>query len=178
MRLSEIDPGHRGPGLRHALAFASELKRRCWTNNEVLLHVCRDLDICWEQAKGVMQMIARRVRANQRAVPSRQRLIAAAMRDWGLDDEDIAEMFSCPISEVCWVREFIDEIRRAEPIPDEVEMQCAWMLPDDPPPDVLAHRARDIRAARPEETPPKMRRVAIRQFVWHGGQHAFLPVGS
>lgn len=142
-------------------------------NNEGILHVCRELDICWEQSRGVVRMIC-----HLRGVPSRQRLMAAAMRDWGLEDEDIAEMFCCPISEVRWVREFIDEVRKAEPIPDDIEMQCAWMLPDDPPPEVIAQRARDIRAARPEEPPPKVERVEIRQFGWHGGQHAFLPVGA
>lgn len=173
MGLVHIDPGHRGPGLRHALAFASELKRRCWINHEAIFHVCRELDICWEQGRGVVRMID-----HLQGVPSRQRLIAAAMRDWGLDDEDIAEMFSCPVSEVMCVRESIDAVRRAERIPADIEMQCAWMLPDDPPPDVLAQRARDIRAARPDESVPKVRNASIRTYGWHGGQRAIFPISA
>lgn len=167
----EVGPGHGGVGLRHALAFAGTLRRRCAINSESILDVCRELDICWEQAVGVVRMVR-----HLRCVPSMRRLVAAAMRDWGLDDDDLAEMFGLTPEAVSAVRENVAAIRAAEPVPDEIEMQCAWMLPDDPPPEVIAQRAREIREARPEQPAPKVRRVEAQDFAWNGVQHAIFSV--
>ena len=168
-----LGPGHGGNGLRHALAFAGTLKRRCWINGESVMDVCRDLDICWEQAVGAVRMIR-----HLRGVPSVPRLIAAAMRDWGLDDADLAEMFGCSPEAVAAVRANVGAIRAREPFPDDIEMQCAWILPDDPSPEELAERARSVREARPMQAPPKVRPVRIRTFAWNGVHHAFFPIGA
>jgi len=172
--LSNLSSGHGSVGLRHALAFASEIHRRTVINHESLISVCRDLDVPWEQGRGVYRIVRR-----FKGAPSLQRRIACAMRDWGLEDEDLAEMFAVDVSVVRWVREFIDVIREREPIPQTMEAEAAWMLPDDPPPEEIYKRAAEIRAAR-DHVEGKSPRFAsgIRHFTWHGGQHAFLPVGA
>jgi len=160
--------------LRHAWAFAGEIKRRVLTNRESLISVCRELDVPWEQGRGVY-----RVLRHLKRVPSLQRRIACVMRDWGLNDDDISEMFAIDKSAVRWVREFVDVIREREPIPEEAEAESAWLLPDDPPPDELYRRAAELRANRPHVEGKSPRFASgIRQFTWHGGQHAFVPVGA
>ena len=165
-----IGPGHSGSGLRHALAFAGVIQRRCWVNREATADVAEDLDVSLEQVRGVAQMVH-----HLRGTPSQQRLIAAAMRDWGLDDSDLAEMFGVTVEAVACVRRNAAAIRLKEPIPAEIEIRCAGLLPDDVSPSELYARARAVRKARPLPGPPKSAAAGIRRFTWDGFQHAFIP---
>jgi hypothetical protein len=143
-------------------------------NYESLISVCRDLDVSWEQGRGVYRIVR-----SLNGVPSLERRIACAMRDWGLDNDDLAEMFSVDVSAVRWVREFIDVIREREPIPDCMERESAWLLPDDPPPDELYRRAAEIRANRTHVEGKSPRFASgIRHYTWDGSRHAFLSIGS
>jgi hypothetical protein len=167
-----LESGHGSAGLRHAWAFATEIKRRVLVNRESLISVCRDLDVPWEQGRGVLRILRQ-----LKCILSLHRRMACVMRDWGLDDDDIAEMFAVDVSAVRWVREFVDVVREREPIPSWMEAESAWLLPDDLPPDELYRRAAEVRALR--TTVPKGRPrggAGIRHYTWDGSQHAFIPI--
>lgn len=164
-----IGHGHGASGLRHALAFAAVIQRRCWVNGESTADVAMELDASLEQVRGIAKMVR-----HLRGTPSMPRLIAAAMRDWGLDDSDLAEMFGVTEAAVACVRRNVAAIRKSEPIPDDIEAQCAGLLPDDVCPEELYARARAVRDARPEPV-KRVPSAGIRNFTWNGVQHAFIP---
>jgi len=79
-----------------------------------------------------------------------------AMRDPGLDDADIAEMF---VESEGWsfdVR-YDPKLRENEPIPVHLEYLDDGLQPDDPSPQELARRTAEVRAAKVEPDRPAHR---------------------
>ena len=143
--------------LRHSLAYEAELRRRCLTNREPATKVASDLGLCSKQCQGAVRLL-KEVRV------SRERLACVVMLDPGLEDEDIAEIFSEPIDWARGVRQQEDLLRLKEPIPTELEYLDDSFCPGDPSPSEVLERAAEIRAARPPEyqTVPKQ----IKSIHW------------
>ena len=136
--------------LRHSLAFASTLHRRCVINYEPVVGVAKELGLDPEQARGAVRLL-RAV-----GIPSKRRLALIAMRDPGLDDSDIAEMF---VESEGWsfdVR-YDPKLRENEPIPVHLEYLDDGLQPDDPSPQELARRTAEVRAAKVEPDRPAHR---------------------
>lgn len=158
----------RGGGLRHALGFAEDLHRRCVVGGEPVMHVAASLGVDWEQAAGAVRLL----RAHPTLSPERAAVVI--MRDWGMDDSDIAEIFGRSVRWARIVREQADEIRRAEPIPEHLEYLDAGLQKGDPSPAEIQERARQI--------PRRVcgiggRPGGIRVFVWRGDAALFQSVG-
>ena len=119
--------------LRHSLALAAELRRRCLTNKERVKRVAESLDLDTPQVLGALRIL-------RLGEFSPERLALVAMRDYGLDDADIAEMWGRSERWARLVRENAEEIRAAEPIPEELEYLDAGLYPGDPSPEDVATR--------------------------------------
>jgi hypothetical protein len=128
--------------LRHALAHAPELKRRCLVNGQPAAHVARLLGLRAQQTQGAVRLLKR-----LNYMPSPERLALVVMRDWGLDDADIAEIFSRSKRWAKAVRDNADEIKANEPIPERLEFLECGLQRDDVPPEELYKRAAELRAA-------------------------------
>jgi hypothetical protein len=68
------------------------------------------------------------------------------MRDPGLDDADIAEMFNRSVRWASVVRDQADEIRLEERIPEHAEWIDDGMQPEYPTPDEIMDRVSDLHA--------------------------------
>lgn len=156
-------------GLRHALAYADEIRRRCVKGGEAIKHVAASLDLDVEQAEGVARIL--------RAVPtlSPERAALVAMRDPGLNDSDIAEMFGRSVRWARIVREQADEIRSEEPIPEHLEYLDAGLQRGDPTPAEIQAMALALRKAPEGHGSPRSTPV-IRTYSYTN--NAFISVGA
>lgn len=160
-----------GMRLRHALAFAGQLRQRCVVNKEGAKRVAKDLGVDPAQAEGAVRLLRK-----LETPPSPERLALVAMLDPGLDDADIAEMFDRHILWALAVRRQGAEIRAAEPIPRHLEYLDDGLRPTDPTPSEILTRAKELREKRPGWVGPSVAPLGSpRHLQWSG--HAFLPVG-
>jgi len=110
------------------------------------------LGLCFKQAQGAVRLL--------KAVNvSRERLACVVMLDPGLEDEDIAEIFSQPIDWARSVRQQKDLLRLKEPIPTELEYLDDSFFPGDPSPSEVLERAAEIRAQRPADEQDKPKNI-------------------
>lgn len=130
-----------GMRLKHSLAFGPVLWRRCRINREPAERVARDLGLDPNQVRGSVRLLKTISR-----LPSPERLALVAMRDPGLDDADIAEMFNRSVRWASVVRGQADEIRLEERIPEHAEWIDDGMQPEYPTPDEIMDRVSDLHA--------------------------------
>jgi hypothetical protein len=143
-----------GIRLKHALAFADDLRRRVMVNKESAKAVAKSLGVPQHQTQGAVRLLR-----SLRYRPSPERLALVVMRDYGLDNRDIAEIFGRSVRWATLVRINADEIRKAEPIRYELEFLDDGLRPGDPPPDELLDRAEAIRVSGlMRSRPPSHRR--------------------
>jgi hypothetical protein len=141
--------------LRHALAFASDLHRRCIVNKQTAVQAARKLGLDPQQVQGVVRLLG-----SIKYVPTFERLALVAQRDYGLDDEDIGEIFGRTPEWSADVRRRAKAIRRAEPIDSRYEWLEPDLQPGIPTPEEIAERAAALR----QDAPPAP--VGIKQFAW------------
>lgn len=134
--------GDCGVVLRHSLAYAPLLWRMCIVNRVTARNAAKHLNMESEQVLGAVRLL----RAVGK-VPSPERLALVVSRDWGLEDEDIAEIFGRSVRWAKVVREQADQIKAEEPIPEELEFLDCGLQPDDVSPTELYERAAELRAA-------------------------------
>ena len=130
-----------GIRLRHSLAFGPVLWRRCRINQEPAERVARDLGLDVGQVRGSVRLLK-----TTDILPSPERLALVAMRDPGLDDADIAEMFNRSLRWASVVRDQADEIRLEEKLPEHAEWIDDGMQPEYPTPDEIRDRVSDLHA--------------------------------
>lgn len=128
-----------GKALRHALAFAAEIRVRCVMCKEPAYRVAMDLGLEAPQVVGVSKVV-------KHQMYSPERLALIAMRDPGYDDADIAEIFGRSQRWASIVRERADELREAEPISCWLEYLDEGLQPGDPTPAEIAERTSDLHA--------------------------------
>lgn len=165
--------------LRHALAHAEELYRSVIVNRETMGGVSKRLDLDFRQVKGVIRLLR-----NVRGVPSPERLALVAMRDWGLEDADIAEMWSRPVAWATQVRANAKRLRADEPIAERLEYVDEGLMPGDPCPEELYRRAAEIRAQRDKwwaqsslgRSPQAQAQGGMRHYAWDGRNASFLSI--
>jgi hypothetical protein len=133
--------GVSGGRLRHALAFAKEIRADCVLRSRSVKTVARELRLDPGQCVGVMRIVRRHWPL------SPERLALVAMKDWGLDDNDIGEIFSRSPRWAAVVRSQADEIRAEEFIEPRLEFLDSGLRPGDPSPDEILKRAAELRAA-------------------------------
>lgn len=164
-----------GVVLRHALAHADELRRMCIVNGQPARTAARALGLDPEQTRGAVRLLRK-----LKYEPSKERLALVVMRDWGLDDEDIAEIFSKPKVWAEAVRFNADKIKAKERIPERLEFLDAGLQSDDVSPEELYKRAAELRAAGVIEgrmVGPRSVPVAMRTYLFWN-DYAFIPVGA
>lgn len=171
--------GDCGIVLRHALAEARDLWRIARTNQEGVKAAAKKMGLCPRQCGGVMRLLVA-----FGGIPSRERLATVVMRDPGLMDEDVAEMFGMSVRWAASVRSRIEELRAAEPVPERYEFVDEGLRPGDPTPYEIAKRAEAIRAAWPPnyrgaDLPGFFKALALpgmRHFCWQGRHASFVQV--
>jgi hypothetical protein len=127
--------------LRHALAHADEIARSVIVNREPAKAVAKRLGLPYQQVAGAVRLL-RRYHASD------ERLALIAMNDFGLEDQDIAEMWSRPVEWATAVRRNAASLREAEPIPRHMEYLDEGLRPEDPCPEELWRMAAEIRRNR------------------------------
>lgn len=161
-----------GIRLRHALAFAGQIRHRCVINKEAAKRVAKDLGLDVAQTEGAVRLLRKLA-----SPPSPERLALVAMRDPGLDDADIAEMFDRSVRWASLVRERADELRTAEPLPEYLEYLDEGLRPSDPTPSEILARAKELRELRPAWVGPSSPGPGgIRSLQWSG--YAFVSVSA
>lgn len=160
--------------MRHALAFAADLQREVVDKRRTIKAVAKSLGLAERQCRGVVRILRRH------GMRSPERLALVAMRDWGLDDADIAEMFGRSERWATIVRSQADEIRAEEPIDLELEYVDCGLRPEDPSPEEILRRAAELRK-RPDF---RGQLVGARRVPWllpnysWTNDHAFIPLGA
>lgn len=152
---------------RHALGFAADLRRRCLVNREPAEKVAKDLGLSKTQTQGAVRLLN-----SGRYSP--ERLACVVMLDWGMEDEDIAEIFNRSVRWAKVVRSQAEEIRAAEPIPTDLEYLDGGLGPDDPSPEEIAQRCKEVLALR--KAPPRSDsyRPGVRVYSWRGDRASFI----
>jgi len=146
-------------------------------NNEPAKVVARKMGFPQSQVTG-----AGRLLQSLRSRPSPERMALVVMRDPGLDDEDIAEIFSRPVEWSADVRANAESIREAEQISKYLEYLDDGLRPGDPSPEEILRLAMEERAARRErpgrrtDLMPAAGGHGIRAFSWSG--YAFIQRSS
>lgn len=163
--------------LRHSLAHAGDLWRRCLINKQSPAAVARALNFSQRQVAGCVRMLR-----SVGYVPSQERCALMVMNDWGMDDEDIAEIFGQTKGWSAKVRRNAAKLRAAEPVPRHLEFVDEGLRPHDPSPEELYRRAAEIRAAR-ETQRDLLRSYAptqggMRHFAWNARHASFVSVIS
>jgi len=130
-----------GIRLRHSLAFGPVLWRRCRINQESADHVASGLGLEVGQVRGSVRLLK-----TVSKLPSPERLALVVMRDPGLDDADIAEIFGRSERWALLVRAQAEEIRKEERIPEQAEWIDDGLQPDYPTPDEIMDRASELHA--------------------------------
>lgn len=136
-----VTGGGSGVVLRHALAYAPDLWRMCVVNKIPAITAAKKLQLEIEQTRGAVRLLRGVGR-----VPSPERLALVVGRDWGLEPQDIAEIFGRSVRWARVVREQADEIRAEDPIPEDLEYLDCGLQPDDVSPEELYRRVEDLRA--------------------------------
>lgn len=157
-------------GLRHALAFDADLRRRVLVNKEPAKVVAMSLGLDIQQTKGACRLLR-----SLRYRPSPERLALVVMRDHGLDNEDIAEIFGRSPRWAYLVRENAEELRELEPIQWELEYLDDGIQPGDPTPDELYKLAAEIRSQR-VAGPGRRTDLEFPSLSWRG--YAFVPFST
>ena len=157
-------------GLRHALAFDADLRRRVLVNKEPATVVAMSLGLDIQQTKGACRLLR-----SLRYRPSPERLALVVMRDHGLDNEDIAEIFGRSPRWAYLVRENAEELRELEPIQWELEYLDDGIQPGDPTPDELYKLAAEIRSQR-VAGPGRRTDLEFPSLSWRG--YAFVPFSA
>jgi hypothetical protein len=170
--MSEVFGDGCGIQLRHACAHADEVYRRCIINKETISGVARSLSLDPTQTEGVFRIVRHLGHA-----PSPERMAVIAMKDWGFDDEDIAEMFGRSKRWASLARERAAELRESEPIPESLEYLDVGLCPGDPSPGELQTRVAELRGTGVIKGLTPTRRPGLRAFTWNGASHAFFPIG-
>lgn len=155
---------------RHALGHADEVRRRCLVNQESAVRVARDLGVDPKQVCGAVRIL-------KYGQFSPERLALVVMKDWGMADEDIAEIFSRSVRWAQVVRSQADEIRAEEPMPAWMEYVDCGLQEGDPSPEEIVRRAKEARGLGWTPVRPDSYRPAIRSFQWRGDRAAFVSVG-
>ena len=166
--------------LRHALAHAADLHRMVIVNRESIPSVAKRLDLPFAQCKGSVRLIR-----SVGSVPSPERLALCVMNDWGLEDEDIAEMWGRPTEWATQVRADAARLRQQEPITKHLEYVDEGLLPYDPCPEELYRRAAEVRARRDKGWTQSVRgrpisaqtQGGMRHFAWDGRNASFISIG-
>ena len=161
--------------LRHALAHADELHRRCVVNRESLKRVAKDLGLDKSQVGGTVRLL--RSLAYR---PSPERCALVVMNDWGMEDADIAEIFGRTPRWAAAVRRNAAELREAEPMWKHLEYVDDGLRPNDPCPEEILRRAAIEREKRESErsglTKYALTQGGMRQFSWDGRHASFVSV--
>lgn len=161
--------------LRHALAYAPELHRRCLINNEAPKHVAKSLGLDKSQVQGAVRMLR-----SIAFVPSPERCALVVMNDFGMEDEDIAEIFGRTTRWARAVRRSAAELREAEPIWRHMEYLDEGLRPNDPCPEEIVRRAAIERQKRESERSDlskyALTQGGMRQYSWNGRHASFISV--
>lgn len=155
-----------GVVLSHSLAYAETLRRRCVVNNERPSAVAKSMGLEKGQCQGAVRLLR-----NYR--PSKERLACIVMLDPGLDNEDIAEIFSQPLSWAEDVRRRFHSIREKEFIPRHLEYLDDGLCDGDPSPSEILERAEAVRASRPAEYAE--RPAYIKSIHWRRTREEAIP---
>jgi len=142
--------------LQHSLAFADELHRRVVINQESATVVAMSLGLDIQQTKGACRLLR-----SLPVKPSPERLALVVMRDYGMDNRDIAEIFG---RSPCWarlVRERAVELREAEPIREELEYLGDGLQQGDPTPIEILEQAEALRMAGTH----RARKPTLRNYI-------------
>jgi hypothetical protein len=140
------------------LAHADEIFRRNVRNKEPGWKIAKSLELDDEQVMAAVSLLRK-----CRRPPSAERLALVAMKDPGLDDEDIAVIFSKSVQWAAMVREHAKDFVVKEPIDDNF---FPWISDDDPTPAKVWDMAREFRR---NPTANRTTKVAgVRQFWWTG----------
>lgn len=159
-----------------ALVFASEIHRRININCEGLEAVSRKLGL----ERNRVSSVARIARICG-GVPSKERLALIAQKTPDVTDEDIAEWFGETVRWSRNVRANAAALRRDEYIPAQYEWVDGEYESDIPSPEEMERAKAELHAKGLACMQPcglVSRAPGIRHLVWHGGQHAFLSVGT
>jgi len=156
-----------GIELRHPLAHAATLYRRCVINKEPAGSVAEAMGFDPNTCRGVVRILRKVNR-----IPSPERLAVIAQRDYGHLDCDIAEMFGRSTEWSADVRSRADEIREKEHIPMQMEWLCDGLQPSDPPLGELYDRAKEVRVRSERRTP-----AVIISYAWRS-TGAFIQIGT
>lgn len=169
--------------LRHSLAEANELWRMCVTNKLTVKAAAKSLGLDLAQAQGTVRLLRK-----YGGVPSPERLALVAMRDPGLNDFDIAEMFRRTPRWASMVRVHAQELREAEPIPEFFEYLDEGLRPGDPTPEEIYRRAAELRTQRVHNYKDcdnpllDVRRArpqpGLRVFAWNGRHASYVSIGT
>lgn len=161
--------------LRHSLAHAAELHRRCIVNREQMKYVAQSLGLPKKQVAGTVRLLR-----SLGYIPSPERCALVVMNDWGMEDEDIAEIFGRTKRWAEAVRSNAAELREAEPIWRHLEYVDEGLRPQDPCPEELYRRAAEIRAKREDQRDAVLRYAptqgGMRQFAWNGRYASFVSI--
>lgn len=153
---------------RHALGFADDLRRRCLVNREPAEKVAKDLGLSKTQAQGAVRLLA-----SGRHSP--ERLACVVLLDWGMEDQDIAEIFNRSVRWARVVRSQAEDIRAAEPIPKDLEYLDGGLCPEDPSPAEIEARCKEVRALRKDPPRSDTYRSGVRAYTWRGDSATFIP---
>jgi len=156
-----------GIELRHPLAFAAVLYRRCVMNKESAARVATQMDFETNTCRGVVRILRK-----FKGIPSQERLALISQKDWGLGDADIAEIFGMTPAWSADVRRRADEIRAAEYIPMHMEWIDEGLQPSDPEPEELYRRAKEVRRRSERRVP-----AVLRSYAWRS-TGAFVQIGT
>ena len=153
--------------LRHALAHADLLWFRCILGKEPVIAVSRPLGLDPGQAEGVVRLLR-----SVPKVPSPERLALVAMKDWGLDDEDIGEMWGRSTRWAAAVRAQAEALREEEQIWPHLEYLDEGLQPTDPCPEELWRRAAELRSQRTSSRSSQAHAQGrMRTYSWIGRAH-------
>lgn len=153
--------------LRHALGCAGDVRRRCLVNREPAEKVAKDLGLPKTQVQGAVRLLAS-------GSYSPERLACVVLLDWGMEDEDIAEIFNRSVRWAKVVRSQADEIRKAEHIPADLEYLDGGLGPEDPSPEEIAQRCKEVLALRKGPPRSDAYRPGIRAYSWRGDRATFI----
>lgn len=160
-----------GLELRHSLGLARELYRRCLINREGPRAVARSLGLDTEQCVGVVRLMK-----SVGYRPSDERLAVVLMRDPGMDDEAVAEIFGRSLAWATAVRKDSAQLRELERIADSLEYYDDGLQPDDPLPHEILARAEAERGKRVQ--PDRLTPVTVHCYQWTGQGFAPFSAGT
>lgn len=170
---------HGGDGrlglLRHALAFAPEIRRDILINGGHVMTFARKYELERDQVQFAVNLL-RWARSNK-ATLSPERLALIVMQDVDFTDEDVGEVFGRSTRWATLVREQADEIRAEQPIPADLDRSDAFLWPRS-----IGHDQREsetkgrMLAAKAAAKPPASRPPQIREYYW--SRNAFIQFGT